>query len=244
MVRQTGARTTGAERTMVSGMARVNGLEIAYDTFGQAGDPPVVLVMGLGAQRISWPDEFCADLVTAGRFVVRFDNRDVGESTHLHQLGEPSVLDLVLRRAPYQLDDMADDTVGLFDALGLSDVHLVGVSLGGFIAQTVAIRHPSRVRTLTLMMTSTGNWRVGRSDPRVVLGLVQARRRPASSREEAVERAVQAYRAICSPGYPFDEQRFRRVVGLAYERGYDPAVTGANWRRRRRRPTAPSSSAG
>ena len=97
--------------------------------------------MGLATQRLAWSDEFCAELAAAGRFVVRFDNRDAGESTHFHEYGEPSVLDLVARRPhPYGIDDMADDVVGLLDALDLGAVHVVGASMGGFIAQTVAIR--------------------------------------------------------------------------------------------------------
>ncbi len=206
---------------MNSDIARVNGIDIAFDTFGRAGDPPIVLVMGLGTQRIAWPEELCEDLASAGRFVVRFDNRDVGESTHLAYLGVPSVLDVLLRRSPYRLDAMADDVAGLLDVLGLADVHVVGASMGGFVAQAVAIRHPTRVRTLTLIMTSTGSWRVGRARPLVLLRL--ARRRTASTRDQAIDEAVRIFRLIGSRGFPFDEAWTRRLAGASYDRGYDPA---------------------
>lgn len=201
--------------------ARVDGLEIAYDTFGDRGAPPVVLVMGLGTQRIAWPDELCDDLARSGRFVVRFDNRDVGESTHLSHLGVPSLVSLLRRRPPYTLDDMADDVAGLLDALGLGAAHVVGASMGGFVAQTVAIRHPARVRTLTLVMTSTGSRRVGRARPSLLWRLL--RRRPAPSRDLAVDELVRTFRLIGSRGFPFDEAWMRRLAGASYDRGYDPA---------------------
>ena len=206
---------------MPSAVVPVNGIQIAYDTFGDRADPPVVLVMGLATQRLAWADEFCETLAGTGRFVVRFDNRDVGESTHFHDHGSPSLLDIVLRRRPaYRIDDMADDVVGLLDALDLGAVHLVGASMGGFIAQTVAIRHPERIRTLTLIMTSTGSALVGHPDPRVALHL--ARRRPAPTREVAIDDAVRTYRLIGSRTFPFDETRLREVAGTSYDRGYDP----------------------
>jgi pimeloyl-ACP methyl ester carboxylesterase len=204
-----------------SDVAHANGITIAYDTFGSPADPPVLLVMGLATQRIAWPDELCEDLAAAGRFVVRFDNRDVGQSTHLPELGTPRLRDLARRRSPYRIDDLADDVAGLLDALGLDSAHVVGASMGGFVAQTVALRHPARVRTLTLIMTSTGSRRVGRP----ALGLVWrlALRRPASSRARAVRQVVDTFRLIGSRGYPFDEEWTRRMAAAAYDRGHDPA---------------------
>ena len=125
------------------GRVAANGIELAYETFGDASAPPVVLVMGLATQMIAWPDELCDGLARNGLFVVRFDNRDVGESTHLRNLPPPRLADIVVRRRPppYSIGDMAADVAGLLDSLGLGQVHLVGASMGGFIAQTLALEH-------------------------------------------------------------------------------------------------------
>lgn len=203
-----------------------NGIEIAYETFGDRGAPPLVLVMGLGTQMLAWPDELCADLAERGHFVVRFDNRDCGASTHLHGVRAPHVAEVVARRRrpPYTVDDMADDTIGLIDALELGPVHLVGVSLGGFIAQTTALRGPDRVRSLTLMMTSTGSRRVGQADPRLLGRLLRGR--AALDRDAAMAVAVETFRAVGSKGYALDEEWLRDVGGRSYDRGYDPAGYG------------------
>src|SRR6185369_15700161 len=130
--------------------AKVGELEIAYETFGDPSDPAALLVMGLGTQMIAWPDELCEDIAATGRYVVRFDNRDVGLSTHLDHLPAPAPGRVLLRRekAPYSIGDMARDTIGLMDALGFDTVDLVGASMGGFIAQSVAIQAPERLRSL------------------------------------------------------------------------------------------------
>ena len=164
-----------AARTL--GRVAANGIELAYETFGDPGAPPAVLIMGLATQMIAWPDELCEGLARRGLFVVRFDNRDVGESTHLRDLPPPRLADIVVRRRPppYSISDMAADAAGLIDGLGLGAVHLVGASMGGFIAQAVALEHAARVRTLTLMMTSTGSRRVGQPRPRVYARLLRRR---------------------------------------------------------------------
>lgn len=199
-----------------------NGIEIAYETFGDRGAPPLVLVMGLGTQMLAWPDELCEDLARRGHHVVRFDNRDVGASTHFHGVRAPRVAQLLARRArpPYTIRDMADDALGLIDQLDLAPVHLVGASLGGFIAQTAVLRAPERFRSLTLIMTSTGSRRVGQSDPRLVRRLLQ---RPViSSREEAMEAVLDTFRVIGSKGYPLDEDRLRDLAARSFDRAYDP----------------------
>lgn len=198
--------------------AAVNGLQIAYETFGSPSDPAIVLVMGLGTQMIGWPTELCEALAEAGHHVVRFDNRDIGLSTHL-DLPVPSLPDMLLRRhVPYHLADMADDTVGLADALGIDRFHLVGASMGGMIAQTVALAHPERVETLTLIMTSTGSRRVGRPTPSVMRRLA-VQTRP-HSRAEAIEAAVEVYGVIGSPGR-LDPDLVRELAGLSYDRADD-----------------------
>jgi len=131
--------------------------------------------MGLATQMIAWPDELCEGLARCGLFVVRFDNRDAGESTHLRNVPPPRLADVMVRHRPppYSIDDMAGDVAGLINGLGLGEVHLVGASMGGFIAQALALRHAARVRTITLMMTSTGSRRVGQPTPRVYARLLR-----------------------------------------------------------------------
>ena len=205
-----------------AGTAPANGLELAYETIGDPGDPTVLLIMGLGAQLIAWPDELCSELAAAGHHVVRFDNRDVGLSTHLHHLGAPTSSQILRHRGhpPYRLADMADDAMGLLDHLGVDQAHVVGASMGGFIAQTVALAHPERVRSLTVFMTSTGSLRVGMPAPHILARL--ARRRPALGRAEAIEAAVETFRQVGSPGYPFDAERLRQLAARGYDRAYDP----------------------
>jgi pimeloyl-ACP methyl ester carboxylesterase len=205
------------------GRVASNGIELAYETFGDAGAPPVVLIMGLATQMIAWPDELCDGLARCGLFVVRFDNRDVGGSTHLTTVPPPRLGDIVVRRRPppYSIGDMAEDVAGLIDGLGLGDVHVVGASMGGFIAQAVALEHAGRVRTLTLIMTSTGSRRVGQPKPRIYARLLRSR--VAADRSAAVSAAVETFRLIGSHGFAFDEEYVRDVAGRSWDRGYDPA---------------------
>lgn len=202
--------------------APVNGIDIAYETFGSPSDPPVLLVMGLGTQMIAWPDPLCEGLAARGHFVVRFDNRDVGLSTHLTDVPTPRLSEVMLRRQPppYTIDDMADDAVGLMDHLGLSTVHLVGASMGGFIAQTVAVRYPCRLRSLTLIMTSTGSRRVGNPKPTLFARLTRGR--VVADRAGAQQRALETFRIIGSRGYAFDEEYMADLAGRSYDRAYDP----------------------
>ena len=197
------------------------GMEIAYETFGEDRSRPLLLVMGLGTQMLAWHDDFCQSLVDRGLFVVRFDNRDVGLSTHLHDAPPPNLMAAFggdTSSASYTLDDMADDAAGLLDALDLDSAHVVGASLGGMVAQTIAVRHPDRVRSLTSIM-STPSPAIG-SPTDAALAVLMAP--PATSRDEAVDRALRAYRVIGSPGYPLDEAWLADVSGRAYDRGYDP----------------------
>jgi pimeloyl-ACP methyl ester carboxylesterase len=208
-------------------IARANGLDIAYETFGRDTDPPLVLIMGLAAQMIFWDDAFCEQLARRGFFVVRFDNRDVGQSTKVDHLGKPNVLDLMQalqqRRAPsapYGLADMADDTLGLMDALGLESAHVCGASMGGMIAQVLALRHPDRVRSLTSIMSSTGDPSLPQAGPPVLALLLQPAPRDQAS---YLDYSVQLWRTIGSPGFPFDETAVRERAALAWERGLHPA---------------------
>jgi pimeloyl-ACP methyl ester carboxylesterase len=198
-----------------------NGLTLAYETFGDPRRPPLVLIMGLGVQMLGWPDEFCA-LLAEHRHVIRFDNRDVGESTHL-DAPKPDIQACLAgdtSSASYKIDDMALDAVGLLDALAIDSAHVVGASLGGMIAQTVAVLHPERVRSLTSIMSTTGAREVSQSTPEAAAMLVHP---PARSREEAMDWAVRVNRVIGSPAYPSDEGEVRDLAARSWDRAHDPA---------------------
>ncbi|WP_241695167.1 alpha/beta fold hydrolase [Streptomyces sp. C] len=202
------------------------GIEVAYERWGDAQDPPVLLIMGIALQMHGWPDGFCAELTARGLRLIRFDNRDAGLSTHFPDAPLPDVAAALagdLSSASYSLSDMAGDAVGLLDALGLDSAHVVGLSLGGAIAQTMAIEHPGRVRSLTSLMSTTGDRAVGQPDPKVLGALAGP---PPRSREEAVDRTVNAVRVLGSPGYPFDEAAVRERAARAFDRSYDPLGVG------------------
>jgi pimeloyl-ACP methyl ester carboxylesterase len=199
------------------------GITLCWQGFGDPADPPILLVQGLGTQLIAWPVELCERLVDAGFYVVRFDNRDIGRSTRLSDVPPPTNLRLLARRfAPgqYSLDDMADDAAGLLAALEIAPAHVVGVSMGGMIAQMLAVRHPDAVRSLTSIMSNTGARKVGQP-AHSTLRLLLAK--PARDREAAIERSVRMFRHIGSAGFPFDEARLRLTAGLSFDRGFNPA---------------------
>ena len=198
-------------------------IAIAYETFGDAADPPVLLIMGLGGQLLSWPEDFCRQLVDRGLFVVRFDNRDVGLSTHLPDLPQPDVAAIQngdLGTVPYTLSDMASDAASLIQALGIGSAHAVGLSLGGMIAQILAIEHPDRVRSLTSIMSTTGDPRVGQATEEALAHLTQP---AARTREEVVDRRRQSQAITGSPDYPTSDAELRDRAGQAFDRNFDPA---------------------
>jgi pimeloyl-ACP methyl ester carboxylesterase len=204
--------------------ARANGIEICYDAVGNASDPTVLLVMGLGGQLIQWDPELCRMIAERGFRVVRFDNRDVGLSTHLE--GGVGVFRLFTSEAsgssppsvPYLLSDMADDAMGLLDHLGVDRAHVVGVSMGGMIAQSIALTHPERVLTLTSIMSTTGDTDVGHPTAEAMAALVAP---PAQSREAAQDGAVRQAHVWGSPGL-FDEDHLRRIAGESWDRCHEP----------------------
>jgi pimeloyl-ACP methyl ester carboxylesterase len=207
--------------------ASANGIRLEYETFGRAGDRPLLLVMGLGAQMTFWDEEFCGALAERGHCVIRFDNRDVGLSTKFDHAGVPNVAAMMRRgadrsSAPYTLDDMADDAAGLLEALGLASAHVCGASMGGMIAQTVAYRHAGKTRSLVSIMSSTGNPALPPPTPEAMTVLMT---RPPSDREGAIAASLRAARVIGSPGFPSDEQRLRRRAGAAYDRAFTPLGT-------------------
>jgi len=188
----------------------VGDVELAYTTAGDPADPPVLLVAGLGAQLISWEDGFVQELVDRGLYVIRFDNRDAGLSTHL---GERTEL-------AYALADLADDAAGLIDALGLGSAHVVGVSMGGMIVQLLAIEHPDRVRSLTSIMSTTGDREVGEASDAAIALLMAP---PAATREAVIGGAVLSNRVMGSPSYPTAPDEVRARAARAFDRAYDPA---------------------
>jgi pimeloyl-ACP methyl ester carboxylesterase len=196
-------------------------IEIAYESFGAEDASPVLLLMGAGAQMLSWHEDFCAALASRDLRPIRFDNRDAGLSTHFHNAPAPdfpAALKGDTSSASYDLSDMAADTVGLLDILGLESAHFVGASLGGFISQMAAIEYPERVRSLTCMMSTTGDPSVGQPAPDTFSLLAAAE---PTNREEAMQQAVQNFRVVGSPGFPLDEEELRKRTGLAYDRSYD-----------------------
>ena len=200
-------------------------ITLCYETFGSDRDPPMLLIMGLGTQMIGWPDGFCAQLAERGFYVVRFDNRDIGRSTRIHGR-PPSAGELLRRRIKpvlYDLGDMAEDAAGLLGKLDLAPAHVVGVSMGGMIAQTLAARHPEAVRSLVSIMSTTGSRWSGQPALRIYPYLL----RPAPTEREAyVETMSRRFAAIGSTGLPQDADRIRDMLARAHDRGYDPAGPG------------------
>jgi pimeloyl-ACP methyl ester carboxylesterase len=209
--------------------AAANGIEIAYEVIGRPQDRPLLLVMGLGTQMIHWDDDLCAMLVERGHRVIRFDNRDVGLSTKLVHHGVPNLMAALATAASggtvesaYTLSDMAADTAGLLDALDIESAHVVGASLGGMIAQTLALEHPARVRSLTSIMSTPGDRDLPGASPAAAAALLT----PApADREGNILRSLKVFRAIGSPGFPFDEDGVRERATRAYERCFHPAGT-------------------
>jgi len=201
--------------------ARVGDIELAYDAFGDEDALPLVLIMGLGVPRFGWDEAFCRLLAERRFRVLRFDNRDVGESTHMDEAPRPDLQAAFtgdMSSASYRLEDMAEDTAGLLGALGIDSAHVVGASMGGMIAQTLATHHRERVRSLTSIMSTVAP-AIGAPRPEVVPVLLGP---PARTREEHERAAVEAWRLIGSPGFSFDENRIRALARETWEAGYDP----------------------
>ena len=210
---------------MSSGLAPANGIHIAYETYGDPADTPMLLVMGLGAQLIAWPIDMVHAFADRGFFVVRYDNRDVGLSTKLAD-GSSDFPATVMHAASgdpvtvaYRLSDMAADGMALLDYLGIASAHVVGASMGGMIAQTMAIKYPTRVRTLTSMMSTTGEPEVGAPTAEAMATLLRAE---PTTRREFIDAHVEGSRVIGSPAF-FDEAVVRTRAAAAYDRCYHPA---------------------
>ncbi|MEA2146132.1 MAG: hypothetical protein QOG59_1719 [Solirubrobacteraceae bacterium] len=202
-----------------------DGVTLCYETYGTEGDPPLLLIMGLGTQMIAWPEPFCRELAGRGFFVVRFDNRDIGRSTWMH--GRPPTPGELLRRRidkpPYTLSDLARDAAGLIEALDLHSAHVVGASMGGMVAQMLAVEHPDLVRSLTSIMSNTGHRFSGQPSLNIYRYLL---RRAPEEREAFIEHMMGLFDAIGSRELGRDFERLRATAELTFERGLNPAGTG------------------
>ena len=204
---------------------QTNGITLHYESFGEG--EPIVLIMGIGGQMIQWDEDFCRALSTQGYRVIRFDNRDVGESQVLDHLGTPKLSIQLVRRvlgrpvaAPYTLDDMADDTAGLLTALGISSAHIVGMSLGGMVAQCLALKHPSRVRSLCVIMSAPGDFWAGVPLPKALAALTH--RSDAEGEEAAIDYQLNLFRVVSFSPHRTPEARLRELAALHYRRGVSP----------------------
>lgn len=193
---------------------KANGLEIEYESFGRDSDPAVLLVMGFGAQLTLWQTSFCQALADKGFRVIRFDNRDVGKSTHMLDAGTPDIAALMGAlmtggpvNAPYSLDDMAADAAALLSALGIKQAHIVGASMGGMIAQLIAINHPENTKSLVSIMSTTGRRDLPPGTPEATAALMTPPQ--SSSREHRIEASLRTWRALGSPGFPATEAELR-----------------------------------
>jgi pimeloyl-ACP methyl ester carboxylesterase len=201
------------------------GITLCYETFGEPSNPTALLIMGLGTQMVAWQEEFCGRLAARGLYVIRFDNRDIGRSTHVS--GRPPTTAQLLTRsrraARYTLGDMADDAVGLLRELDLAPAHVIGASMGGMIAQVLAARHPRMVRSLVSIMSNTGSMRSGQPALRTYSILL---RRPPHGREAYIANIERVHAVIGSPGLPRDLDDLRAFAGVSYDRDHDPRGPG------------------
>jgi len=215
-------------------IVRANGIDLCYEIFGDADAEPMLLIMGLGAQMIHWDDDFCRQLAGRGFRVIRFDNRDIGKSGKLSGGKKLTPIELLKLRflkipvaAPYKLSDMAQDTVGLMDALKIKSAHLVGASMGGMIAQEIAITFPERVRSLTSIMSTTGNPKVPPPTREATAVLMAP---PATTRDEYLARFAQTWKVLRVGSFPEDEAKDRSRAERTFERGLNPAGVGRQLR--------------
>jgi len=207
-------------------VARAGNVDIAWDSFGDPKARPLLLIMGLGLQMIAWDDDFCGQLAARGFYVIRFDNRDTGLSTSFDAWGDPNPLHVFdeLRKkhpvsAPYLLRDLADDAAGVLDAAGVRAAHVVGVSMGGMVAQELAIHHPERVLSLTSIMSNTGALDV-RGPSFETIGALLVPFPP--DRAGFIARSVEVARTLHGGGFPFEDTRVRGIAARSYDRAYRP----------------------
>ena len=206
--------------------AKANNIEIEYDTFGDPSAKPLLLVMGLGSQMISWDKRLCKMFVDKGFYVIRFDNRDVGLSTKFEEAGEPDILKefMAVQKGkkvspPYTVEDMANDAVGLLDALNIEKAHICGASMGGMIVQVITLNHPNRVLSLTSIMSTTGNPDLPQARPEAMQVLLKP---SPTEREAYIKHSVKSWRILYGSGFPYPEELFRERAAAVYDRSFYP----------------------
>lgn len=212
------------EKTMSN--VKANGINLEYETFGDKSDPALLLIAGNGAQLLFWETTFCELLAKTGLFVIRFDNRDAGLSTKFDEAGVPdfmvAIKDVMEGKpvtAPYSLADMAEDCIGLLDALHIEKAHICGASMGGMIAQVVTYRHPESVLSLTSIMSNTGNPNTPPGKPEAIAAVVAP---PPAERDGYIKHNMNVWHKIWSPGFPFEEKRARTFLEKSYDRSFCP----------------------
>ncbi len=212
--------------------AKANGIEIEYETFGDRSGRPILLIMGLGGQLTGWSEEVLEQFVDEGHFVIVFDNRDTGLSSKMEEAGVPDIVGAMSAlmkgekiQTLYTLYDMGDDAVGLLDALGIKKAHICGISMGGAIAQTIGISHPSRVSSLMLIYSPTGNPNLPQAKPEIMSLLMQP---PVTERNAYIEQMINTFRIISGSGFPLEEEGVRQSFARGYDRSYYPEGVGRN----------------
>ena len=205
--------------------ANVNNIEIEYETIGDPVSKPLLLIAGLGSQMLAWSDEMCEILANRGFFVIRFDNRDVGLSTKLEDAGIPDMMEISaaytrgeIPKVPYTLEDMADDAISVLNALNIDKAHICGASMGGIIAQILAYRHPSRLLSLTVIMSTTGNPELPPSKSEILMQFFA----PVPSEREAYIEEMVKRDSLINGTFPYDEDRSREYRTSEYDRSYYP----------------------
>lgn len=214
----------------IQGVAKVGDIELCYERWGNSHDPAILLIMGLGAQMLIWPDSFCQNLVDKGYQVIRFDNRDIGLSSKIKIRSQKQNFWLSIARfqlglanpAPYNLYDMAADTVGLMSVLGIDKAHIIGASMGGMISQIIAAKYPNRVLSLGLLFSSNNQPLLPPPDPRAFLPLVKGPGAKAP-RDILLQHSVKLFTAIGSPAYRSTPEEIKAFAGKLMDRSFHPA---------------------
>ena len=206
--------------------ADANGIQIEYETFGEPDSPALLLIIGIIGQLTFWDEKLCQHLAQQGHYVIRFDNRDAGLSSKIEEAGVPDIMQTIKAQMkgetinpPYTIKDMADDAVGLLDALGIEKAHICGMSMGGMIAQTIAINYPKRVLSLISIYSNTGDPEEPQSESKARKFLLAPQ---TEEREAYIEKGMKFFSAISGPGFPYDEEWLRNFVAQSYDRAYNP----------------------